>query len=85
MVPVWYKGRSRVAASMWILGGVILGFGGELGQLLGWVPGTFDVIDLLFYIVGFLLAVACAGAILRQLDRHKNHAGPHGNAIYAPR
>jgi hypothetical protein len=40
---------------LWIIGVPILVIFSELGQINNFVPGTFDIIDLLFYIFGFLV------------------------------
>lgn len=40
----------------WLLVGVALGFGGEIGQFIGIVPGTYQHLDLIFYALGFLAA-----------------------------
>lgn len=40
----------------WLLIGVVLGVGGELGQLVGVVPGTYQHLDLVFYLLGFFTA-----------------------------
>lgn len=40
---------------LWIIGVPILAIFSELGQINNFVPGTFDIIDLLFYIFGFLV------------------------------
>lgn len=41
----------------WLLGGVVLGVGSELGQAVGIVPGTYQHEDILCYVIGFLLAL----------------------------
>jgi hypothetical protein len=41
----------------WPSAGILLAFVGELGQYLGFIPGSFDPVDLLFCIVGFGLAL----------------------------
>jgi len=37
---------------------VILGIGSELGQFFKIVPGTFDFIDIIFYLFGFILSIS---------------------------
>lgn len=39
----------------WVLTGVLLGVGSELGQLFGVVPGVFDLYDVVAYISFFTL------------------------------
>lgn len=52
---IWdgYKNNSL----FWILIIVILGVGGEIGQLFNVIQGTFDLSDLLFYFLGLLFAI----------------------------
>ncbi len=45
MAWVW-RHRPGREATIWTMLGPALGLGGELGQLPGWVPGTFDANDL---------------------------------------
>lgn len=40
----------------WLLIGLILGVGGEIGQALSIVPGTYQHLDLVFYCLGFGMA-----------------------------
>lgn len=40
----------------WVFTGVVLAVVAEFGQLFGIVQGTFDIVDLLFYVCAFLLA-----------------------------
>lgn len=57
MLNIWrVSGRSTIKTT-WILSGVVLAVGTELGQLLGLVVGTFDIWDIYFYATGFLLAL----------------------------
>ena len=53
-IGVWNK-IEDFQSGFWILLGGALGCGGELGQVLGFVPGTFDVIDM----VCMLIATVC--------------------------
>jgi hypothetical protein len=41
----------------WLLSGVALGVGSELGQAMGIVPGTYQHEDIVVYVAGFLLAL----------------------------
>jgi hypothetical protein len=56
MLAVWRGDRSP-GRYPWIAAGVVLGAGGELGQLAGFVPGTFDIADLLFSVAAFAAAL----------------------------
>ena len=55
MILLWRDARSPFKF-VWLSLGLLLGAGSELGQLAGFVPGSFDVIDLLVC----LAAVAAA-------------------------
>ncbi len=46
----------------WLVCGVALGIGSEIGQAFSIVPGTFDFCDLFFYFAGFALAYINLGA-----------------------
>ncbi len=41
----------------WLLLGVVLALGAELGQAIGLVQGTYQHLDMLFYLGAFLLAL----------------------------
>lgn len=56
---LWHDGSWYVRA-FWIALGPALAMGGELGQALGLVPGTYDPADLVFYGVSAILAFALA-------------------------
>jgi len=56
MATVW-KGTNFRVRAIWISAGLLLGAGSELGQLAGYVPGSFDASD-------FLLCVCAAGLAL---------------------
>lgn len=50
MLLIWNR------AVPWVWTGVILGVTTELGQLLGIVPGTYELLDIGFYTGGFVFA-----------------------------
>ena len=52
MILIW----DRKPPLPWLLVGIALGLGGELGQLMGIVPGTYQNLDMIFYTAGFLAA-----------------------------
>lgn len=57
--PLW----NRIA---WIGLGPALAIGGELGQLIpGFIPGTFDPVDMLFYVAATVGALWVAARDLR--------------------
>lgn len=45
--------------SPWVLVALTLAIGSELGQLFSIVPGTYDNVDIVFYLFGFIFAGAC--------------------------
>ncbi|MFK7929034.1 MAG: hypothetical protein AB8H79_12650 [Myxococcota bacterium] len=47
---LWRDGP-RWAQVLWIGMGPALAIGGELGQIPGWVPGTYDWVDTLCYVI----------------------------------
>ncbi len=51
--PLWQR-------ALWIGAAPVMAIGGELGQIVGLVPGTFDVLDLLAYVAATLGALAVA-------------------------
>jgi hypothetical protein len=51
---LWHR-CSSFESTFWITLGLCLGLGGELGQGLGLVPGTFDIVDLLLIVLSFLV------------------------------
>lgn len=52
MIMIW----TRNPPLPWLLVGVGLGISGELGQLIGIVPGTYQGLDMVSYSVGFVAA-----------------------------
>ena len=52
MLMIWRR------MNLWVVTGVVLAVGGELGQLqvVGLVPGTYDNTDMVCYLGGFLLS-----------------------------
>jgi hypothetical protein len=56
---IWREARGTWASRIWIATGAVLGCGGEVLQKLGFVPGTYDLADLL------LSVIAAAAAVVR--------------------
>ena len=56
MCCIWWD-IDGLGKRIWICAGVLLGVAGELGQLFGLVPGTFDPLDLLACVVAGVSAV----------------------------
>lgn len=54
MLFIWQNSISKKNI-IWILIIPFLAIGSEIGQLLGFVSGTFDYIDLVFYFLGMSL------------------------------
>lgn len=59
---VW-RGSAWRAKAPWLALGLLLAACAEVGQLWGVPPGTFDVVDLLAIVVGYVLGVAVAGPV----------------------
>lgn len=36
---------------------LFIGIGSEIGQFINLIPGTFDILDIIFYLFGFLLSI----------------------------
>jgi hypothetical protein len=66
MALIWSGSRHRRAAALWIALCPALAVGGEVAQLHPAVSGTFALLDLLFYALGALLAVALAPCSTRS-------------------
>jgi hypothetical protein len=49
MLLIWRR------ISLWVYLYLALGVGGELGQLMGIVPGTFEMLDIVACVFGFLV------------------------------
>lgn len=45
----------RITVWAWLA--VIMAIGSEFGQLMGFVPGTYQTLDVIFYSLGFLLSL----------------------------
>ncbi|MFT5686355.1 MAG: hypothetical protein ACI8RZ_007311 [Myxococcota bacterium] len=56
---LWHDGPLWIRAA-WIGAAPAMAIGGELGQIVGLVPGTFDVLDILAYIAATLGALMIA-------------------------
>ena len=65
MCYIWAD-RDGVWKRVWTSAGVLLGAGGEVGQAIGVVPGTFDLVDLVLCV---LAGLAAAFATTRSLRR----------------
>ena len=69
MMLIW----KRFTAWTWV--GVVLAVGAEYGQLLGLVQGTYDTLDVVFYVGAFILA----GALNEKAPLV--HRGPACNGV----
>jgi len=63
MAQLWLKSEPSLSRTIWLSAGLVLSVGSELGQLTGYVPGSFDAADLLIALLGSLLALAVARAM----------------------
>lgn len=52
IILIW----DRAPPLAWLVIGAALGVGGEFGQVIGIVPGTYQHLDMVFYISGFFAA-----------------------------
>ena len=50
MLLIWRR------PSLWVWSGLILAVGAEVGQLMGFVSGTYSLLDVAFYVGGFCLS-----------------------------
>jgi hypothetical protein len=57
MAFIW-QGSKQPARFIWLVAGVCLGAGGEIGQFFGVVPGTFDIVDLVANLAAFGAAIS---------------------------
>jgi hypothetical protein len=56
MLIIWY-GDVSILKYFWLSIGLIIGLSIELCQLMGFYPGTFDKMDILFYIIGSITPI----------------------------
>jgi len=66
MIWLW-KDEAKMKLIFWGSIGVVLGIGGEFGQMFGYVHGTFDFVDLLFCSIA-----AVSAAIIIEILENKN-------------
>jgi hypothetical protein len=62
---LWLDGP-RLARAFWTGLGPALAIGGEVGQIVGLVPGTFDVADVVWYAAAGVVAAVFAAAPWRK-------------------
>ncbi len=62
----------------WVYSGGILALGAELGQLVGIVPGTYDNLDMAFYVGAFILAGVVHAQALVVNRRGGGNGDPRG-------
>jgi len=56
---IWFDSKAK-ARYLWMSLVPLLSIGSELGQFFGFIPGTFDVVDLIFYMLFMCLSVTSA-------------------------
>jgi hypothetical protein len=52
---IWHKEKSRY---FWMCAPLTLAVTSEVGQKIGWVSGTYDTLDIMGYVLGWLSALA---------------------------
>jgi hypothetical protein len=62
----WFRQPRSIERMLWIILPVTMAVCAELGQLVRLVPGSFDWIDMLGYLIGFIAASFFMGRLLRQ-------------------
>ncbi len=73
MLMIWRR------MNVWVVTGVVLAVGGELGQLVGLVVGTYDNIDMVCYLGGFLLSWVIYAKTAPVLGGGGGHHGGSGD------
>ncbi len=71
MAALWIN-APKAYFIFWISVGPILAIGGELGQLIGFVQGTYELTDIAFYLVGFTVAVSVALGKNKRVNYEKD-------------
>jgi hypothetical protein len=69
MQAIWLREPQSLARTVWTLLPLVLSVGAEFGQLAKIVPGTFDVMD----IVAYLIAWAAATGLIKALNRRNRN------------
>jgi len=70
MLIIWHDRTNVRRAWWWVSAALVLTVLTEVGQMMGWVPGTFDVADLLLSIAAAVLAVVN----IRRINMEEMHA-----------
>ena len=78
MLIIW-DAEIRDNNLLWVLSGLLLAVPAELGQIafLSLVPGTFDVLDLLIYFIGFLSSLSLFSPDYEGLTNEILHEAYH--------
>jgi hypothetical protein len=71
MAGLWV-GSPKPYSLFWISLAPSLAIGSELGQLLGFVQGTYETADIMFYLAGFILAIFMVLNTNRRKDHEKH-------------
>jgi hypothetical protein len=68
---IWANTRT-LAAFLWTHLAFTLGLGSELLRLFDFVPGTFDILDAVFYTLAWLVSLVSSRLILKRYSDTKN-------------
>lgn len=63
MANIWRASKRSPVKLLWLSSGVLLAVSTEMAQLFGLLFGTFDFLDICFYIGGFLLALLSSAQV----------------------
>lgn len=63
---VWLQ-QPGLSASIWLAVPITVAVGSEIGQLQGWVLGTFDPLDLLVYSLSYACGLVCLALMERKV------------------
>jgi hypothetical protein len=81
MILIW-RGSYNWTGVPWILGSVTVAIASELGQAVGLVPGTYQHLDIFFYLGGFLLALSLLGGCHEETPSFAGSTVGHANPCF---
>jgi len=68
MLIIWY-GDVSILKYFWLSIGLIIGLSIELCQLMDFYPGTFDKMDILFYIIGSITPIIIFHQTKKEIEQ----------------